>query len=110
MADTAQTAALLVRSGQGILAADESVSTMNARLVKAGVAGTAGNRRIYREMLVATPHLREGVSGVIVCDETFRQRLGSGETFPEAMAALGLLTDVKVDTGPGHWPARPGSR
>jgi hypothetical protein len=77
----------LVRTGKGILAADESVSTMNARLARAGVVCTADNRRIFQEMLVTTPHLREGVSGVIVCDETFGQRLGSGETFPEGMTA-----------------------
>ncbi len=110
MADTAQTAALLVRSGKGILAADESVSTMNARLAKAGVAGTAENRRVYREILVTTPHLREGVSGVIVCDETFRQRLGSGETFPEAMAALRLLPGIKVDTGARPLAGAPGEQ
>ena len=66
------TAADLVRSGKGILAADESVSTMNTRLAAAGVPGTAEHRRAYREMLVTTPHLAEGVSGVILCDETFR--------------------------------------
>jgi fructose-bisphosphate aldolase class I len=50
-------------------------------------------------MLITTPHLGEGVSGVILCDETFRQRLGSGETFPQALAARGLLPGIKVDTG-----------
>jgi fructose-bisphosphate aldolase class I len=99
MGETTQTAALLVRSGKGILAADESISTMNARLTAAGVAGTEENRRAYREMLVTTPNLGEGVSGVILCDETFRQRLGSGEAFPAALAARGLLPGVKVDTG-----------
>ena len=81
MAGTTQTATLLARSGKGILAADESVPTMNARLAAAGVAGTAENRRVYRQMLVTTPYLGEGVSGVILCDETFRQRLDDGQTF-----------------------------
>jgi fructose-bisphosphate aldolase class I len=99
MAGTTQTAALLARSGKGILAADESVPTMNARLAAAGVAGTAENRRVYRQMLVTTPHLGEGVSGVILCDETFRQRLDDGQTFPDALAARGLLPGIKVDTG-----------
>lgn len=103
-----QTAALLVRSGKGILAADESVSTMNARLSAAGVAGTEENRRAYREMLVTTPRLGEGVSGVILCDETFRQRLDSGQTFPEAMAARGILAGVKVDTGAKPLAGAPG--
>ena len=43
MGGVATTAAQLVRCGKGILAADESVSTMNARLAGAGVAGTAEN-------------------------------------------------------------------
>lgn len=108
MTDIAQAAALLVRSGKGILAADESVSTMNARLSAAGVPGAEGNRRAYREMLVTTPHLGEGVSGVILCDETFRQRLGSGATFPQALAALGLLPGIKVDTGAKPLAGAPG--
>jgi fructose-bisphosphate aldolase class I len=99
MAGTVQTAALLVRSGKGILAADESVPTMNARLAAAGVAGTAENRRACRQMLVTTPYLGEGVSGVILGDETFRQRLDDGQSFPDALAARGLLAGIKVDTG-----------
>lgn len=99
MADMARTAAELVRSGKGILAADESVSTMNARLAKAGIPGAAEHRRAYREMLVTTPYLAEGVSGVILCDETFRQALAGGQTFPRALTGLGLLPGIKVDTG-----------
>jgi fructose-bisphosphate aldolase class 1 len=93
------TAAELVRHGKGILAADESVSTMNDRLARAGVVPTAETRRAYREMLVTTPHLAEGVSGVILCDETFRQVTADGQTFPEVLASRGLLPGIKVDTG-----------
>jgi fructose-bisphosphate aldolase class I len=110
MSDIARTAAELVRSGKGILAADESVSTMNARLAKAGVAGTAQNRRAYREMLVTTPHLAEGVSGVILCDETFRQALAVGQTFPQALAGRGLLPGIKVDTGAHPLEGSPGEK
>lgn len=102
MADMARTAAELVRSGKGILAADESVSTMNTRLAKAGVPATAEHRRAYREMLVTTPYLSEGVSGVILCDETFRQATCDGGAFPVALANRGLLPGIKVDTG--AWP------
>ena len=95
----ARIAAALAGAGKGILAADESVPTMNARLVAAGVRVTPENRRAYREMLVTTPHLAEGVSGVILCDETFRQYLTDGQPFPDALAARGLLAGIKVDTG-----------
>ena len=60
MNHTARTAAALAGAGKGILAADESVPTMNARLMAAGVRVTAENRRAYREMLVTTPYLAEG--------------------------------------------------
>jgi fructose-bisphosphate aldolase, class I len=110
MADNAQTAAALVGSGKGILATDESVSTMNARLAAAGVASTAENRRAYRELLVTTPYLSEGVIGVILCDETFRQRLDDGQTFPDALADRGLFPGIKVDTGAKLLAGAPGEK
>ncbi len=108
MADLAATAAAMVRPGKGILAADESVSTMSARLERAGVAPTEENRRAYREMLVTTPGLAGGVSGVILCDETFRQRVTGAATFPQALAARGILPGIKVDTGARPLAGRPG--
>jgi fructose-bisphosphate aldolase class I len=115
MADIAQTvvvqtAAEIAGAGKGILAADESVPTMNRRLEQAGVAPTAGNRRACREMLVTTPHLSEGLSGVILCDETFRQELSGGQSFPGALAARGLLPGVKVDTGVKPLPGAAGEK
>jgi fructose-bisphosphate aldolase class I len=110
MSGTAQTAAELVRPGKGILAADESVPTMNARLASAGVPGTAEHRRAYREMLVTTPCLSEGISGVILCDETFRQRLSSGQAFPAALEARGLLSGIKVDSGAKPLAGSPGEK
>jgi fructose-bisphosphate aldolase, class I len=107
-ADVARAAAQLAGAGKGVLAADESVQTMNRRLEKAGIAAIAGNRRAYREMLVTTPHLSEGLSGVIFCDETFRQALSSGETFPEAAARAGLLPGIKVDAGVRPLPGATG--
>jgi fructose-bisphosphate aldolase, class I len=94
-------AAALVAPGKGILAADGSSSTMSWRLAAAGVAATAANRRAYREMLVTTPGLAGGVSGVIVAAETLRQRLRDGRLFPAVLAELGMLTGVKADAGAG---------
>lgn len=108
MTDIKGIAAILVRSDRGILAADESVSTMNKRLAAAGVPPREENRRAYREMLVTTPGLNEGVSGVILCDETFRQRLSDGRAFPEALGDLGLMTGIKVDTGSKPLAGAPG--
>jgi fructose-bisphosphate aldolase, class I len=92
-------AAQLVGEGRGILAADESTSTMSARLEKVGVAGTEENRRAYREMLITTPNLSRWISGVILSDDIFRARLTDGRPFPVACAEVGLMTGVKVDTG-----------
>lgn len=108
MTDLAGTAATLTRAGKGILAADESISTMSERLRRSGVAPTEANRRAYRELLVTTPHLADGVSGVILCDETFRQTMSDGRSFPAGLAARGLLAGIKVDTGAAPLAGAPG--
>ena len=102
------TAAEIVATGRGILAADESIPTMSSRLQAAGVEPSEENRRAYREMLVTTPDLALGISGVILCDETFRQRLTDGRTFPETLTSHGLLPGIKVDTGAKPLPGAPG--
>jgi fructose-bisphosphate aldolase, class I len=100
----------LTASGKGILAADESVATMSSRLAGAGVAPTGGNRRAYREMLLTAPGLARGISGVILCDETFRQRVTGGATFPDALASAGMLPGIKVDTGAKPLAGSPGEK
>jgi fructose-bisphosphate aldolase class I len=102
MTATAPVAADLVLTGRGILAADQSGPATDARLRLAGVIPDAESRRAYREMLVTTPALSTGISGVILSDETFRARTGDGRSFPEALAGRGLLPGIKVDTG--AWP------
>lgn len=81
---------------------------MNARLERAGVAPTETNRHAYRELLVATANLADGVSSVILCEETFRQRLADERTFPEALADSGILPGIKVDTGAKPLTGHPG--
>ncbi len=108
MTDLAAAAAALVGPGKGILAADESISTMSARLEAAGVPASEEARRAYREMLVTTPGLQAGVGGVILCDETLRQRVASGATFPAELAARGIQAGIKVDTGAKPLAGAPG--
>src|SRR5580658_7018309 len=110
MQELNRTVGALMARGKGILAADESVATMSSRLANAGVAPTEGNRRAYREMLITAPGLSGAISGVILCDETFRQRLRGGQTFPEALAGAGLLAGIKVDTGARALAGRPGEK
>jgi fructose-bisphosphate aldolase class I len=104
----AAAAASLVAPGQGILAADGSDSTTAWRLAAAGVAATADGRRAYREMLVSTPGLGSGISGVILAAEALRQRLGDGRRFPVALADLGMMTGIKADAGAGPLPGTQG--
>ncbi|MFJ8917804.1 class I fructose-bisphosphate aldolase [Amycolatopsis sp. NPDC102389] len=89
----------MVSGRRGILAADESIGTMSARLEKVGVEATAENRRVYRELIVTTPRLSESVSGIILADETFHQKVTDGRTFPQFLDDIGILTGIKVDTG-----------
>ena len=101
-------ASALVGPGRGILAADESITTMSARLSAAGVAPTERSRRAYREMLVTAPGLSSGISGVILCDETLHQRLGDGTPFPAALRDRGILPGIKVDQGTHPLAGAPG--
>lgn len=94
--------------GKGILAADESITTMSARLEQAGVTATSDSRRNYREILVSTPGLADGVSGIIFCDETLGQVFSDGRPFPQRVRELGMLPGIKVDTGAKPCPGLPG--
>jgi fructose-bisphosphate aldolase class I len=102
-----QVAAELVAPGKGILAADESIATMSARLRAARVPATEENRRVYRELLASTPKLSESISGIIFCDETVRQNFADGRAFPDAVRQLGVLPGIKVDTGARPCPGLP---
>jgi fructose-bisphosphate aldolase class I len=99
MTGAALTARQLVSSGRGILAVDQGKVAMNARLAAAGAPATDASRRVFREVLVTTPGLVRGVSGVLLSDETFRHCLSDGRPFPQALAEAGLLAGVRADTG-----------
>ena len=92
-------ATALVASGKGVLAADGCSTTMSSWPAPAGCAPTPENQRAYRELLVTTPGLASGISGVVLCGETLRQRLSDGRLFPAAVADLGMMTGVRADAG-----------
>jgi fructose-bisphosphate aldolase class I len=93
------TARALVAAGKGILAADESTPTMARRLASVGLTSTEALRRDYREILFTTPGLAEHVSGVILYDETIRQRAGDGRPFAQVLERAGVIPGIKVDAG-----------
>jgi fructose-bisphosphate aldolase, class I len=101
------TAIALVEAGKGVLAADESTPTMAKRLARVGLESTEDVRRDYRELLLATPGLSEHVSGVILFDETIRQRHASGVPFAQALREAGIIPGIKVDRGTTPLPHFP---
>jgi fructose-bisphosphate aldolase, class I len=97
----------LVADHRGILAADESTSTIEKRFKSIGVENTEENRRAYREMLFATPGAEKFISGVIMYDETIRQKTKAGVPFAEFQAKLGVIPGIKVDKGVKELPGSP---
>ena len=103
-------AAALAAPGKGILAADESDGTIAKRFQAIGVESTEGNRRAYRELLMTTESLNEGVSGVILFDETIRQQAIDGRSFVEMLRDLGIHPGIKVDKGAKPLAGCPGEK
>ncbi|MGE0023306.1 MAG: class I fructose-bisphosphate aldolase [Hyphomicrobium sp.] len=90
----------MVAPGKGILAADESSGTIKKRFDSIGVTSTEDVRRDYREMLFrANEAMKSYVSGVILYDETIRQKAKDGTTLVDVMRAAGSIPGIKVDTG-----------
>ena len=90
----------MVQKGKGILAADESIGTCTKRFESFGVESTAYSRNFYRSTLFTAPGLENYISGVILFDETFRQKIiGSDMLIPEYLQSKDILPGIKVDTG-----------
>jgi fructose-bisphosphate aldolase class I len=85
--------------GKGILAADESTGTIEKRLASIKVENTEDSRRAYRELLFSAKGLSQYISGVILYDETLRQKAANGTPFVELLSNSGILPGIKVDTG-----------
>lgn len=94
-----KTAAAMVAKGKGILAADESSGTCEKRFKSVNVESTEENRRAYRNLLFSTPGIEQYLSGVILFDETARQKAGDGTPIPEYLAKKGIVPGIKVDKG-----------
>ncbi|MDB6110424.1 MAG: fructose,6-bisphosphate aldolase, partial [Pedosphaera sp.] len=97
--DLEATARALVAPGKGILAADESFGTIEKRFKAINIPSSEENRRGYREMLFTTPGLGQFISGVILFDETLRQKTADGTPFTEALRSQGMIPGIKVDKG-----------
>ena len=98
----------LVAPGKGILAADESTSTIKRRFDAIKVENTEDNRRAYRELLFRAPGAARYISGVILYDETIRQKAADGTPLVQILSDQGILPGIKVDLGAKPLAFRPG--
>jgi fructose-bisphosphate aldolase class I len=89
----------MVAKDKGILAADESSGTIKKRFDKIKLESTEENRRTYRELLFTTPGASDYISGVILYDETIRQKTRDGVPFAEYLTRNGMVPGIKVDMG-----------
>src|SRR3954447_5501444 len=99
MSELNDIARTLVAPGKGILAADESDSTIKKRFDSIGVESTEDNRRAYRDLLFTTEGAEQYISGVILFDETIRQQALDGTPFPKLLEQKGVIPGIKVDLG-----------
>jgi fructose-bisphosphate aldolase class I len=110
MSELAKVARAMVARGKGILAADESTGTIEKRFKGINLESTEENRRAYRELLFAPKGLGDHISGVILYDETIRQKAADGTPFPELIARQGILPGIKVDAGTSDLAFCPGEK
>jgi fructose-bisphosphate aldolase class I len=100
----------LVAKNKGILAADESTSTIEKRFDAVRVASTEEHRRRYRELLFTAEGIERHLGGVILFDETLHQSTSDGTPFAELLSGRGILPGIKVDRGAKALALFPGEK
>ena len=100
----------IVARQKGVLAADESSPTIKKRFDSILVESTEENRRRYREILFTADGIERHVGGVILFDETLRQRTREGTPFPRLLADRGIIPGIKVDQGAKALALCPGDK
>ena len=99
MSELNKIALKILSNGKGILAADESTSTMTKRLEAVKVPSNPENRLLFRETLFSASSMTECIGGVILYDETIKQETSKKEKIPELISKMGSTPGIKVDTG-----------
>jgi fructose-bisphosphate aldolase class I len=109
LAELNRVAKAMVAPGKGILAADESGGTIGKRFGAIGVESTESSRRDYRELLFrAAKAMSDRISGVILFDETIRQKAADGTPLVTVIEKAGSIPGIKVDKGTKPLPFSPG--
>ncbi len=103
-------ASAIVAKQKGVLAADESNPTIKKRFASIQVESTEENRRRYREILFTTDDIERYIGGVILFDETLRQRTRDGIPFPQLLSERGIIPGIKVDQGAKALARYPGDK
>ena len=85
--------------GKGILAADESTGTIAKRFQSINVDNTEENRLIFRQTLFNSKAMKNYIGGVILFDETIKQKTTIGPTVPELISNNDAIPGIKVDRG-----------
>lgn len=99
MSELNKIALKILENGKGILAADESTGTMTKRLQNVNVESTPENRILFRETLFSSKSMSKCIGGVILYDETIKQKTKDGKKIPELLSESGSISGIKVDTG-----------
>ena len=99
MSELNNIAVKILEKGKGILAADESTGTMTKRLDSVNVPSTPENRLLFRETLFSASSMKECIGGVILYDETIKQKSSKKNKIPELILQIGSAPGIKVDTG-----------
>src|SRR3990172_5809513 len=98
--DLKKIAQALIAAKKGLLAADESTGTIKKRFEAVGLVPSPELNRKYRQMLFATQGIEEFISGIIMFDETVRQKTDEGIDFIEYLTKKGILPGIKGDKKP----------
>src|SRR3989344_2419039 len=105
-----ETAKVLFANDKGLLAMDESTASCNKRFAKLGIPETEEMRRAWRELIITTPNLSDSISGMILYDETIRQKKLDGTPFVDVIKNAGIIPGIKVDGGLKDMTGHPGEK
>ena len=104
------TAETMMVKPKGLLAMDESSPTCAKRFAALNIPETEENRRRYRELIVTTPNLKDYISGAILFDETFHQKMSTGQLFRDYLKSINILPGIKVDAGAKDFSNHPNEK